>query len=90
MSYGASQHRIAPRSMSAHIKIYVIGLKRLQSLLQTVRNIGMMRVPDFTGDENLGPGHTAILDPFSDLALVLVDQSAIEMAVSILESVGHS
>jgi hypothetical protein len=73
-----------------HVEVKVIRSERLERLPEPVRHIRLMRVPHFTGDEDVLPGDSAVLDPLPDLVLVLVDQRAVEVSVPDLERVRDS
>ena len=47
----------------------------------------MITRPDFTRDKDFFPGDTGILDSLPDLVLVLVAQRAVQMGITILQSV---
>ncbi len=67
---------------SAHIKVEIIRPERLQSLLQSGGHVGMVRVPQLAGDEDVRSGDATVLDALPDLVLVHVDEGAIEVSVA--------
>jgi len=50
----------------------------------------VISVPQLARDEYFLPGHPAVLDPLTNLIFILVDQCAVEVSVTGLESVGDS
>lgn len=71
--------------LSTHIKVQVVRPQRLQCLFKTGTDFRLVRVPNLGSDEDIFTLHTAVLDALADFVLILVYQSAIDVAVSSLE-----
>lgn len=79
----------AKKSERTYIEIEVIGLQSLKSLSQAVRDIWLVGVPDFGSNENLRARDTTFFDTLPNFRLILIDQGAVQVTVSILESMGN-
>lgn len=56
--------------LGTYIEIQVIGSQRIKSLLQTLLDVGLVRVPELASDEDFFTGHTAVPDTLADLIFV--------------------
>lgn len=53
-----------------YIEIKIVGPQRIKSLLQTLLDVGLVRIPQFAGDEDFFTGNAAVPDALADLVFV--------------------
>lgn len=70
------------------VQVEVVGTQCIKRLLQTLGGIGLVRVPQLGGDENLLARDTGIIDALPDLVLILVNERSVNVTVPVLESEG--
>ena len=71
--------------MPTHVKIQIISAKRVQGHLQASRSVRMMCIPKLASDEYLFTGYTTIFDPLSYFLLIPIDESSVNMPISIFQ-----
>jgi len=65
---------------AAYIEVKIVSAQSIESLLQAVFGVVLVRVPELASDEDLLSGNSTVLDALSDLVFVPIDPASGEQS----------